>query len=318
MITRVSTISMQNNLINQLASNQSKMYELQIQAMTGKKVNSFLDNPVDAAKILTLNNGIGKVESYQKNVAAAQGEYDAMDSALEIVVEKLQRVNELANSAANEYQTKESLEAIKNELASIKQTIVDMANTQYDGKYIFSGTNIETPSFIMSDDGTITYGGTPQTGDYKRQLEVAEGTYLTLNAAGDSVFGSYNAVDGTGEGLFKTISDLEKAIDEASSDDEAVSKAGFAAIRESINSVHNDITTVTNTRTQFGTLAQKADLSENSLADNLILLQSDRSEVQDVDLFEAYSNLISQQYALQASMQVGAMTLQQSSLLNYI
>ena len=123
MITRVSTISMQNNLINQLASNQSKMYELQIQAMTGKKVNSFLDNPVDAAKILTLNNGIGKVESYQKNVAAAQGEYDAMDSALEIVVEKLQRVNELANSAANEYQTKESLEAIKNELASIKQTI---------------------------------------------------------------------------------------------------------------------------------------------------------------------------------------------------
>ena len=42
------------------------------------------------------------------------------------------------------------------------------------------------------------------------------------------------------------------------------------------------------------------------------------SEIQDVDLVEVYSGLISQQYALQASMQVGAMTLQQNSLLNYI
>lgn len=309
---------MQNNLVSQISNNQNKLYDLQIQAMTGKKVNSIIDNPVDAAKILTLIEDKGKIASYKINVDAAQSEYKALDGALSIVVDKIQRLNELANSASNEYNTAENLKAIKNEVSSIKQTIIDMANTQYDGKYIFSGTNTGTPTFKLADDGSITYGGTPASGDYKRQLEVSEGTYLTLNAAGDSLFGSYNAATGTGSGIFKTISELEAALDKAGSEDQAVSAEGFSKIRESINSVQDDLRNVTNIRTQYGTYAQKADLSENSLDDTAILLESDRSDLQDVDLYEAYSNLIYQQYALQASMQVGAMTLQQSSLLNYI
>jgi len=318
MITRISTSSMQSNLVSQISNNQNKLYELQMQALTGKKVNSVLDNPVDAAKILTLIEDKGKIESYKINVDAAQGEYKALDGALSIVVDKIQRLNELANSAANEYNTPENLKAIKNEVSSIKQTIIDMANTQYDGKYIFSGTNTGTPAFTLAEDGTVAYGGTPVTGDYKRQLEVSEGTYLTLNAAGDSLFGSYDAAAGTGSGIFKTIADLEAALDKAGNEDPDVSAEGFSKIRESINFVNDGLRNVTNIRTQYGTYAQKADLSENSLDDTAILLESDRSDLQDVDLYEAYSNLIYQQYALQASMKVSSMTLQQSSLLNYI
>lgn len=318
MITRVSSMSMQNNILAQIAANQNKLADLQMQAMTGQKVNSILDNPVDASKILTLKDGISRVESYQKNVSMAQSEYDTMDSTLAIVADKLQRINELANAASNEYHTAESLESYKNELSTIKQTLIDMANTQYNGSYIFSGTNTTTPTYTINDDGSIIYGGTPQTDDYKRRLEVADGVYLTLNVAGDSIFGSYNAADGSGSGIFKMVSDLEAAIDKASSTDEAVRSAGFDAIRESINLAQDNITSVTATRTQYGTFAQKADLSETSLADNLIILKSDKSDIQEIDLIEAYSNLTYQQYALQASMQIASMSMQQSSLLNYI
>lgn len=318
MITRISTSLMQNNLVSQISNNQNKLYDLQIQAMTGKKVNSILDNPVDAAKILTLIEEKGKITSYQTNVSVAQGEYDTMDSALATVVDKMQRVYELSSSAANEYNSADTLQAIKSEVTSIKETIITLANTQYDGKYIFSGTNTGTPSFTLADDGTITYGGTPATGDYKRQVEVSEGTYLTLNAAGDSVFGSYDAATDTGTGVFAMLSRFENALEKAGSTDANVSAEGFAAIRECINTSQDSIRNVTNIRTQYGTYAQKADLTENSLADTSILLESDRSNLQDVDLVEAYSNLIYQQYALQASLQVGSMTIQQSSLLNYI
>ena len=318
MITRISTSAMQSSLVSQLANNQNKLYNLQMQAMTGNKVNSILDNPVAASKILALNEELSKMESYQKNISAAQGEYDVMDNALSLVVEKLQRLNELANSAANEYNTAGNLLAIKNEVTSIKDSIMDMANTQYNNTFIFSGTNTATPTFKMSEDGTIIYQGTPSTGDYKRQLEVSEGMYLTLNAAGDSVFGSYDAANGNGSGIFKTISELEAALDAAGSEDADVSSEGFANIRASISAVQEDITSVTGVRSRFGTYAQKAELSDNALSENSILLKSDRSDLQDVDLFEIYSDLSYQQYALQASMQVGAMTLQQSSLLNYI
>lgn len=318
MITRISTSLMQNNLVSQISNNQNKLYDLQIQAMTGKKVNSILDNPVDAAKILTLIEEKGKIASYKTNVGVAQGEYDAMDSTLATVIEKMQRVYELSSSAANEYNSADTLQAIKSEVTSIKETIITLANTQYDGRYIFSGTNTGTPSFTLAEDGTITYGGTPATGDYKRQVEVADGTYLTLNAAGDSVFGSYDAATDTGTGVFAMLSTFENALENACSEDEDVSAEGFEAIRECINTSQDSIRNVTNIRTQYGTFAQKADLSENSLDDTSILLESDRSDLQDVDLAEAYSNLVYQQYALQASMKIGSMTMQQSSLLNYI
>ena len=318
MITRISTISLQNNLINQIANNQNKYYELQNQALTGNKINSITDNPTGAAKIIILNNGLSKLESYQKNVSAAQSEYEIMDSTLATVVDRLQRANELANSAANEYNTPENLQAIKSEISSIKETIISLSNTQYMDMYIFSGTNTNTNAYTLNDDGTIAYNGTPQTGDYKRQLEVAEDTYLTLNVAGDSIFGSYDIATQTGSGIFQTLSELEAALDSAGSEDAAVSSEGFAKIRESINLVQDDISNVTGVRSRYGTYAQKADMSANSLEENSILMQGDLSEIQDVDLVEVYSGLISQQYALQASMQVGAMTLQQNSLLNYI
>lgn len=318
MITRISTISMQNNLINQIANNQNKYYELQNQALTGNKINSITDDPTGAAKIIILANGLSKIESYQKNVSAAQGEYEIMDSTLATVVDRLQRLNELANQAANEYNTPENLQAIKSEITSIKDTIVTLSNTQYMDMYIFSGTNTNTNAFTLNDDGTITYNGTPQTGEYKRQLEVADDTYLTLNASGDSVFGSYDMATKTGRGIFQTISELEAALDVASSADATTSAEGFAKIRESINSVHADIENVTGIRSRYGTYAQKADMSANSLEENNILMEGDLSKIKDVDLVEVYSGLISQQYALQASMQVGAMTLQQNSLLNYI
>ena len=318
MITRLSSISMQNTMLNQIANNQNKFYELQNQALTGNKINSITDNPTGAAKIIILNNSLSKLESYQKNVGAAQGEYEIMDSTLANVVDKLQRASELAISAANEYNTSENLQAIKNEISTIKSTIVNLSNVQYMDMYIFAGANTNTSAFTQNDDGSVVYNGTPQTGDYKRQLEVAENTFLTLNAAGDSVFGSYDSTAKTGSGIFKTLSEFEAALDAAGSTDATVSADGFAKLRETINSVSDDIQNVTGIRSRYGTYAQKADLSENSLAENSILLKDDLSSIQDVDLAEVYSNLTMQQYALQASMQVGAMTLQQNSLLNYI
>ena len=318
MITRISSISMQNNMINQISNNQNKYYELQKQALTGNKINSITDNPTGAARIIILNNNISKLESYQKNVSAAQGEYEVMDSTLANVVERLQRANELANSASNEYNTPENLQAIKSEISSIKSAIVNLSNATYMDMYIFSGTNTNTNAFTANEDGSIEYNGTPQTGDYKRQLEVADNTYLTLNASGDSVFGSYDADTKTGSGIFKTLSELEAALDAAGDADATISSEGFAKIRESINLVQEDISTVTGIRSRYGTYAQKADMSANSLEENSILMQENLSEIKDVDLVEVYSGLISQQYALQASMQVGAMTLQQNSLLNYI
>lgn len=307
MITRISSLYSQKSMLSQLAMNQNKFYELQQQALTGQKINNISDDPVAAIKILGLNDELAKVESYQKNVDMAQAEYEVLDNSLALVLDKLQRVNELAVSASSEQNTQENLDLIKNEVDSILQTIVDLSNTQYNGIYIFSGTNTGTPTYIKDADGNITYGGTPQTGDYKRNVEVSDGMYLTLNAPGDKMFGNYDAVNDTGTGIFKTLTDFSKALE----------TGDFDTLRATINANKDDLEVVTNVRSQYGTYAKKADMSETSLADTSTVIQSDRSTLRDVDTAEIYSSLVQQQYALQASMQITSMSLQ-PSLLDYI
>ncbi len=300
MITRVSSMAMQNSVLSQINANQNKFNDLQIQAMTGKKINNIYDDPSAAGKILGFNETLGKMGAYQKNVTVAQGEYSTQDGVLKIVADKLQRVSELNNLASNEYNTPETIQGIKNEVASIKQSLVDLANTQYDGRYIFSGSNTGTPAYTQDADGNVSaYGGNGET----RSIEVGEGSYLTLNEPGDNIFRS----------AFDSIEKLQTAL----GDEAAGVPIDFDTIRECLNETKTNIESVTNIRTKFGTLAQKADMCETSLLDSATLLKGDRSKIQDIDTAEAYSNLVYQQYALQASMQISSMSLQ-PSLLNYI
>lgn len=307
MITRVSTLSMQKNMLNQLNKNQLSYYEAQLQALSGSRINSVSDDPIGAAKILGLNDKLSQISSYGNNVASAQEEYAVLDSALSNIIDKLQKVNELSVEAANGTNSSSTLDTIKTEIEQLKATLLSLANTQYNGQYIFSGTNTMTTPYSTDADGSVTYAGTGSTGAYQRRLEVSDGVYLTLNVSGDSMFGGYDAATETGSGIFGTLSQLTSALE----------NGDFDAIRESINSVQADLENVTLTRSKYGGYAERADMYASTLSENNVLLTEQKSGIQNIDLAEAYTKLTAQQYALQASYQVFASSMS-LSLLDYI
>ena len=71
--------------------------------------------------------------------------------------------------------------------------MVDLANTEYNDNYIFSGANTKTLTYTINETtGEIEYHGTPHSNpDYIRQTEVADGVFETINTTGDKVFGWY-------------------------------------------------------------------------------------------------------------------------------
>ena len=73
----------------------------------------------------------------------------------------------------------------------------------------------------------------------------------------------------------------------------------------------------TKARTFLGTQAQMLDVQTSSFETNEVTLSEQKSNLTEVDLVSAISNLMSQQYALQASMQA-ASSIQMPSLLNYM
>jgi flagellin-like hook-associated protein FlgL len=83
--------------------------------------------------------------------------------------------------------------------------MVDLANTEYNDNYIFSGANTKTLTYTVDEKGNILYNGTLHTNpDYIRQTEVSEGVFEVINTTGDKVFGYYKHLeDADGNKLYK-------------------------------------------------------------------------------------------------------------------
>lgn len=313
MIARSTGMSSQN-LISGITSQQNKLYELygKINSTDQLKYDNISENPIDASDILRINKQLSEIGAYSKNIENARLQINQQDSVFSSIVEKMQRINDLAIQAANTPSGEEGFKACALEIEELTQSVIDMANTQYDGKYIFAGTNVTTEPFSMTDDGSIVYNGTPETNTagYQRSLDISDGVKIELNSAGDTIFGTYDANDpNLGSGLFKVLGDLNKILKTEPMDNEAV--------RNELDNIQNSIENISQIQAKHSSTATKLTMTENILEESQLTLESRHAEIAEIDLTSTISELVQQNYALQASMQAYTLISNQS-LLDYI
>lgn len=198
MVTRISNLQVNDMLTNYIAETTSKYNELSVEAASGKKLTKASDNPTAAVNILKTEASLGKLNGYLSNMKVSQNELDTVDSTLSALTDNVQNANDLATQAANGTYNPNDLKGIKTQINSILDSVVDLANTQYNGKYLFSGaaTSEKTYSVKYDASGNITdinYNGTDTSTDaYKRYVTISDGVNVAINAPGDQVFGSYS------------------------------------------------------------------------------------------------------------------------------
>lgn len=145
---RVTQSMLSNNMLRNLNTSYGKMSKLQDQVNSGKKITRPSDDPVVAIKGMGYRTELEKIGQYTRNLGEAHNWLDTSDSSLGEVGDALNRVKELVVQAANDTNTADDREKIKAEIDQIKEQIRDLANTQTGGKYIFSGSNTQSPMYI--------------------------------------------------------------------------------------------------------------------------------------------------------------------------
>ena len=182
---RITTNMQNHNILNSMMGNQSSLATLQAQLATGQKVNSASDNPSAIPAIMDANNVLNKIEMYKDNLTYLNGEIEVTETTLGQVTEYIQRLKDLTLESANGTNSPEQLKLINDEIQQIKEQIVSLSNTSYQNSRIFAGNKTGTIPFSINEDRSITYQGTPGTGDYKREYAIADGVTVGINIAGD-------------------------------------------------------------------------------------------------------------------------------------
>jgi flagellar hook-associated protein 3 FlgL len=175
--------------VDQTQSNQQLLTQ---EISSGLSITSLGQNPVAAAQNVQLLNEIGRDDSFTQTASLTQGSLQVADSALGSVVSQLNQALSLATQANNGTLDPSQLQAISNQLTGIRDEVLSLANTSYQGQYIFAGSQAGSAPFTLNSTtspATFTYNGD----NLVNVLQSPTGQAVQLNLPGDQIFTSSTA-----------------------------------------------------------------------------------------------------------------------------
>ena len=311
---RVTNNMLVNNMVYNLNQNLKVLEKLQYQKASGKKFRVPSDNPIGVSKSLKFNTDLSKLEQYNKNVEDALSWMTDTDAALREMVEALKRAYDLTEDAANGTKTTEDLHKIKEEIDQIKEHIIQIGNTTYAGRHIFSGYKTDKKLFEDGNDGKYSIGlGTDEIFEYN----VGVSERVKINTLGSRVFGVAE-YDSEGELVGANYTNgaetdkkayLIAVFDELSA---ALEKNDPDEIQKSITRLQDSMEQVLAVNAEVGAKMNRLELTQKKLGVQMEGVKELLSLNEDVDLAAITIEIGEAQNVYMSSLMVGAKVIQPS------
>lgn len=201
-MVRVSTQQAFLGSVGEMIDLNSQVLDTQAKISSGKEVLTAADDPLAASRISQLTQGIALREQYTKNLTTLEAALQAEESALNNIVDNIQKVRELTVAAGNGSYGLEDRQSIAIELEQRLEELVALANTKdASGEYIFSGFQGDTVPFVEVQDGTYVYQGD----EGQRFIKADESTNVARNDNGKRIFFEIESANNT---VFTTANPL--------------------------------------------------------------------------------------------------------------
>jgi flagellar hook-associated protein 3 FlgL len=232
------------NLVGSLDQAQLNAQQLTAELSSGVSINSLSQNPVGAGENVQLLSQIQQDDSFTQSSSLVTGQLQVADSALSSVVTELNTAISLATSANNGTMNGSNVRSVGSQISGILDEVTSLANTSYQGQYIFGGGQTLTSPFNTST--ATTPAVTSYTGDQGvNYLESPSGQKIQLNVPGSQIFlgSGSNSVFGALNNLIADYSSGTVNTAQATSD--------TAALNSALNWVSQQRVTIDNSMTQL-------------------------------------------------------------------
>ena len=151
---RITNKMMTNNALYNINNNKNLLSNLEQQYSSGKKITKPSDDPIVAVRALKFRTNLAELNQYyEKNIPDALAWMDVTESALNTVNGIITSMNTYCNQGANDYPTAEDRNAIATNLEQLKGQLYQEGNTNYAGRYVFSGYKTDT-SLVFNEATT--------------------------------------------------------------------------------------------------------------------------------------------------------------------
>lgn len=293
---RVTSSMMMRSTLRDLSQGLSRLQETQTKLSTGRELTRASVNPGATASAMGMRQDLRRAEQRLRSLTDAQGWLESADTTLTSGLTALGRAKELAVRAANTGANDTvSRQAIAAEVRSIRAELLAMANTTYAGRSLFNGT----AAGAAYDSGGAYVGNSASV-----IRDVAPNTTIPVNLTGPQIFGVAGG----------PVGDVFEVLDRMAT---AITAGDVSALATEHLNLDAATRTMGAATVEIGTRAARlSDIKDRAEGDQL-LLETQLSQVEDVDIVDALIRVKAQESSYQATLQVAAQILP-PSLLDYL
>lgn len=283
------------DLLSALENLQQRQNTATLELASGSSINKPSDNPAGAAQLTRISDLNSQVDSYQRSIGSINGQFSTADSTLDSVVKVLQRAISLGVEGANGTLSETDRTGVATEVEGIQSQLLSLANTSYQGQYIFAGTATVQPFVVDSSQPSgVRYDGNNGI----NHVTIGNGYQLQDNVPGSQIF------NGPGD-VFQAIQDLITGLQSNTGIDTAVTELGTA------------VTYVSGQQVFYGNALDQTQSQQSYLSTQSLGLSQQQNAVGAADLAAVASQVESDQIATSATLEaIGKMP--QSSLFDYL
>ena len=279
-ITNNSTL--QNSLAN-LSLNRTAIDALQSQISSGVRLQKPSDDPGAVHEVMQSSSSLTALDQYNRNVQSATARNSLEGSVNTQLNNVLARAKELMVGQNTGTATVASRQTAAAEMEQLFNTAVNLSNTKNGDEYLFAGNNVTTAPFTSTGTGaSLDFTTTTPTG--ARSVAVGSGQQIVATHDGQQLFAN--------SGVLTSLRDATRALQ--TGDQTTVANALPA-----LDTAFDNVQTL---QGEQGARANALDVASQNVTALKANLTAYRSQLQDVDIQTAVTQLVTKQTSYQAAM----------------
>lgn len=290
---RITDSAMRTQSLANLQATASRLAGLQAQLSSGRQITTPSDDPSGTVRALQLRSELRRSSQYTANASDALGWLTTADTSFSQAVSLVQSARTLVVQGLNTGTTDQAgANAIADQIDSLRNALLGVSNTVYNGRPIFGGTTAGAVAYdpsgnYVGDLGTVSRA-------------VGSNATVQLNASGPAVFGA------AGSDVFTVLSNISATL-----------RTNPSALGPQLGALDTALSRISSAQALAGATYKRVQTAQSVQTGNSTALTSALSDVQDIDMAEMAVKVSSANVTYQAALQTTA-NISQVSLLNFL
>ncbi len=286
---------------------QQRISQANQQVTSGLKISVASDAPDQIGDLLQLRANEAQDTQIQSNLGLEQTNAQSADNALSSAIQLMDSVTQIAAEGASSTQTADTRTTLGQQVQGLLSQMVDLSQTQVQGRFIFSGDDDQSPSYqldLSAPNGVDQLSTAAST----RQIQNPEGGTFPASLTAQQIFDDQNP-DGSAapDNVFAALNSLSTAL--LNND-----TAGITAAQTMVQQAS---THLNDSQSFYGNVENQIQSASTYATTYSTQLQTQIGGIEDADVASAATELTEANTQLQAAFEAQA-KMPTTSLFSYM